>query len=401
MNDALASRSCPVCDGTRRELLFEQRFDALSEGGLTQGYEVVACEDCGFAFADRLPPQSHFDRYYAEMSKYEYEDRGGRESPTDLARFEAIAEEARPFITQPDARILDLGCSTGRLLAILREKGFPNVAGLDPAPGCAREARALYDVPVFTGSLTANNLPAEPWDFILMIGVLEHIRDLDPALATLRGMLRPGGRILMEVPDARGFADWPDAPFQQFSTEHICFFSRASLTNLMARGGFRVVNHRVLARHYTPSTVMPVVSSVFERVEEPWGRPPREPDAETAPALRRYIERSRVVEARLHRVIDELADARRRILVWGVGTHTQRLMETSRLPETDIAAFIDSNPKYQSGHLHGVPVIPPAALRGHSEPVLVSSRVFQGEIVAQIREDLRCPNELILLYDDT
>ncbi len=391
-------RPCPVCDSARKETLFTQKFDALSEGGLTRGYDVVVCAGCGFAFADRLPAQIDFDRYYAEMSKYEYEQRGGKESPSDLARFEAIAEEVRPFIPGPDARILDLGCSTGRLLAILRDKGFPQVSGLDPSPGCAREARELYNVPVFTGSLTKNNLPPGPLDVILMIGVLEHIRDLDPALAILHDMLRPGGRILMEVPDATGFADWTDAPFQQFSTEHICFFSAVSLNNLMMRGGFRLVRERVLARNYTPSTVMPVVSSVFERTDEEASLAPAF-DAATRPALERYIGHSRAVEERIHQVIDRLVASGRPILVWGVGTHTQRLMETSRLAAANILAFIDSNAKYQSRQLHGLPIISPSALRGHPEPVLISSRVFQGEIATQIREELGCSNEFILLYE--
>jgi 2-polyprenyl-3-methyl-5-hydroxy-6-metoxy-1,4-benzoquinol methylase len=391
------ARACPVCDGERKKILFSQKFDALSDGCLTRGYDVVVCLDCGFAFADGLPPQSSFDRYYAEMSKYEYEQRGGQESPADLARFEAIAEEARPFIPSTDSYVLDLGCSTGRLLAILREKGFTNVCGLDPAPGCAREARELYDVPVFTGSLAENNLPPRPFDFIVMIGVLEHIRDLDPALATLSKMLRPSGRILMEVPDATGFADWPDAPFQQFSTEHICFFSSISLTNLMARGGFKLIHEHVLWRHYTPSTVMPVASNIYERAEDLAKGTPTF-DTATRPALERYIEQSRAVENRIHAVIDEIVSSGRAILVWGVGTHTQRLMETSRLSKANVVAFIDSNAKYQSRTLHGLPIIAPSELRSRPEPVLISSRVFQGEIAAQIRDELKCPNELLQLY---
>ena len=41
----------------------------------------------------------------------------------------------------------------------------------------------------------------------------------------------------------------------------------------------------------------------------------------------------------------------------------------------------------------------PEALRDRREPVLISSRVFQNEIADQIRNDLNCANELILLYD--
>ena len=45
-------------------------------------------------------------------------------------------------------------------------------------------------------------------------------------------------------------------------------------------------------------------------------------------------------------------------------------------------------------------MIAPSDVVGRSEPILVSSRVFQHEIVRQIREDLRLSNELILLYSD-
>ena len=37
-------------------------------------------------------------------------------------------------------------------------------------------------------------------------------------------------------------------------------------------------------------------------------------------------------------------------------------------------------------------------LRQRTEPVLISSRVFQKEIAAQIRQQLRCQNPIILLY---
>ncbi|HET6900052.1 MAG TPA: hypothetical protein VFK70_16995, partial [Vicinamibacteria bacterium] len=90
-------------------------------------------------------------------------------------------------------------------------------------------------------------------------------------------------------------------------------------------------------------------------------------------------------------------DSRTPLIVWGVGTHTSRLLATSRLAEAHIVAFIDSNVHFQNKELIGVPVLPPSALQGRGERVLVSSRPFQAEIAEQIRA-LGCPNELILLY---
>jgi hypothetical protein len=49
--------------------------------------------------------------------------------------------------------------------------------------------------------------------------------------------------------------------------------------------------------------------------------------------------------------------------------------------------------------MHDVPIIAPEALRGRSEPILISSRVFQHEIVHQIRDGLGLHNDIITLYE--
>ena len=102
---------------------------------------------------------------------------------------------------------------------------------------------------------------------------------------------------------------------------------------------------------------------------------------------------------RLHERIAAIAVSGRPIIVWGVGTHTTRLMATSALADANIVAFIESNARYHGKSLLGRPIWAPAALHERTEPVLVSSRVFQQEIATQVREGLGCANELILLYD--
>ena len=91
-------------------------------------------------------PQATFDTYYRDLSKYEYDQREGVESPFDLERFRQNVAEARVFIPGPDARILEIGCSTARLLSLLKEAGFGNLLGLDPSPSCARAAKRLYGI---------------------------------------------------------------------------------------------------------------------------------------------------------------------------------------------------------------------------------------------------------------
>ena len=389
-------RHCPICGCKSSKLLFTQQFSEMSSGSLMKSYDVVVCADCRFAYADNIPDQAAFDVYYRSMSKYEHQHRDGVESPYDLARFRSNANTIKDLIPSPTSRILDIGCSTGRLLSLVREFGFPNVMGLDPSPACAEAARRLYGIQVLTGALAGLSVD-ERFDFLILVGVVEHIMDLTATIAKLKDILTPEGRVFIEAPDATRFAGTPDAPFQQFSTEHINFFSAASLANLMRANGFVEVLSSHTTHEQSHGTFMPVVAGVYQRDDKT--SVPLEPDANTEECLNEYIHQSRSVENRLQQVIDDIADSGKPIIVWGVGTHTLRLLETSRLSEAKICCFVDSNPRYQGKQIHGTPIVSPSELKQRSEPILISSRVFQREIEHQIREDLGRSNELITLYE--
>lgn len=365
-----------------------------------EGYDVVVCERCGFGYADRIPEQSVFDAYYRDMSKYEYQDRGGEVTDHDLARFREIVDTIRPHLPSPDVRLLDVGCATGQLLALFKESGFPNVTGLDPSPACADVGRRMFDIRILTGTLadaSRDKANERQFDGIILIGVLEHVRDLKAALEGVRRLLSPGGLVYMEVPDSTGFAGRPDAPFQEFSTEHINYFSSTSLTNLMDRFGFSVILSQKLTRPQSRSTIIPALTAIYGIGEVRPGHPPTF-DAETESGLAEYIQLSRRTDGSIQKMIDRLVADKKPIMIWGVGTHTLRLLETSRLGQANIIAFVDSNPRYQGQELYGRLVLAPVDLHERHEPILISSRVFQAEIEDVIRQALGLNNKIIKLY---
>ncbi|HEX9368371.1 MAG TPA: class I SAM-dependent methyltransferase [Vicinamibacterales bacterium] len=398
MTAAYPPRDCPICGGAARRVYFHQEFAAVDQATPVTGYDVVVCARCGAGYADGIPDQAAFDRYYRDMSKYEYAQRSGAESEYDSRRLTLIADVVAPHVVSPSARILDVGCASGRLLANLRDRGFARVTGLDPSPACAAAAARLYAIDVRTMTLEGIAATGEQFDVVIMVGVLEHLRDLDDAFKHIDALLPAAGLLYVEVPDVTTFADWPNAPYQDFSTEHINFFSPVSLDNLMLRHGFTRVFLEQNHREQSYKTVMSNVSAVYRKGAAPiLGELPF--DRATAAGLERYIAGSAADDARLRAAIDAVVDGRRPILVWGVGTHTSRLMATSRLAEADIVAFIESNSRYHGKTLQGRLILAPEALRSHPEPVLISSRVFQKEIADQIRTGLGCPNELIVLYN--
>jgi len=310
---------------------------------------------------------------------------------------DVIAELVAPLIPNETARILDVGCASGRLLYLLARRGYHNVTGLDPSPGCVQTARRLYDIDVVQGHLGQLPTLPYPFDVVILVGVLEHIRDLTEAMTRIRSIMAPGGIVYVEVPDALEFVRWPNAPFQDFSVEHINFFSPTSVANLFAVHGFATVfvqqNHRHQAYRTTMSNVSAVVGVLGPHTRTVTF------DEHSRPALQQYIDNCTAEERRLHQRIDELVESRRQIVVWGVGTNTTRLLTTSRLPEANISAFVDSNAKYHGKTVACRPIVSPITLHDRNEPILIVSRVFQTEISRQIRDTLGPNREIITLYE--
>ncbi len=361
-----------------------------------EGYDVAICETCGGGFADGIPGQEIFDRYYRDMSKYAQPQTAGRINATDAERFRQIVDLVSPHLPLGQ-HLADIGCATGGLLAEFQRRGYQNLTGFDPSLDCAETARSLYGIQVKQATIKNLHEITDRFDAVILTGVLEHLADVDASLESLVHLLRPEGHLYFEVPDASSYDQWFSAPFQFFSMEHVNFFSPKSLSNLLARHGFECVFVERVKRFLGPTAVEPAVAGLFRRTEK---KVAISRDDETGPALRRYIEISRQMESRIHGIVDGLVERQVPLAVWGTGTHTLRLLKTSTLPKANIVAFLDSNPAYQGQQLNGVPILSPDQFKCSDAAVLISSHVAEREICEQIREVRRWPNEVIRLYEN-
>lgn len=394
---AFPPRPCPVCGATAPRPVYRQRFAGMSGAAtMLRGYTVAVCGECGAGYADDIPGQDVFDAYYREMSKYEAAPvvvpGGGM-----AGKYRRAAAAVRPELASPAARVLDVGCATGDFLAALREQGCENLLGLDPSAACADFAWRQHGVRVVNQSLAEVTAAKPPFDLVTLTGVLEHIRDVAGVLGLIRASLAPGGLVFFTLPDATRFLTQPNAPFQDFSVEHINFFSPTSLTRLLAAAGFAPVFVRRETAALSETAVEPGIWGLFRKADAPPADRPF--DAETGPALDQYVRHGTRIEAKVHAVLEALATDRRPVLVWGTGTHTLRLLELSPLGRVDVRAYIDGNPRYHGRDIGGVPIIAPADVRGRPEAILVSSWVHQPAIVRTIRDDMRLPNDVLTLYD--
>jgi SAM-dependent methyltransferase len=214
--DPATRRPCPVCGARSTEVLHRLALRTPDGHPLQGGYPVVSCLACGTGFADVDVDVRYYDRYYARLARYATEAGAGgdgpAEDPSATARCDESADVVAALVGRTTARILDIGCANGTLLAALRRRGFEDLGGVDPSPAAARAA-ATQGVRVDVGTVTA--LPGDlgRFDCVCLTGVLEHLWDPSSAIGTAASLLRPGGILYVEVPDAARYLDPYIAPF--------------------------------------------------------------------------------------------------------------------------------------------------------------------------------------------
>ncbi|MDR0777708.1 MAG: class I SAM-dependent methyltransferase [Azonexus sp.] len=362
-------RPCPVCLADSPEELYLN--DMATVDDLDLSYRVARCQHCGFHYAADLAQPATYDAYYRDLSKYDLPPTGNFPSPLEHHRASAALEICRPHIPA-DATVADIGCGRGALLHTFHGAGHRRLFGLDPAPA---GAASLGIGTVRRGGIgdAAHQLPLEELDLVCLTGVLEHLPELHGDMFRLTAFLAPRTRVLIEVPALERFVRPQMEPFGEFSLEHLQYFSRQSLTRLMAGLGYAPLAIDILPLRGASDSLF----GLFERAEPP----PAAYDKEPAADMATYIKTSR---RRLDEVLKRLVAAPPQFALYGAGSYSARLLP--KLAELGLLArikcIVDGNPNLQGKKLGEFSVHSPAVLDKDSTlPVLVSSFHAQAAIV--------------------
>lgn len=149
-------------------------------------------------------------------------------------------------ILSTDAKIIDIGCNDGKFLSHLRETGFTNLVGLEPTKNMSSVAIAsgFKVFNTFLDVSTADEivLGEGKFDCVIIRQVLEHIADLENFGLAIQRLVKPGGVIAIEVPDAELNFRGPDYALWE---EHVNYFTIKSLEIFLQLNGMKLVDSYV------------------------------------------------------------------------------------------------------------------------------------------------------------
>jgi 2-polyprenyl-3-methyl-5-hydroxy-6-metoxy-1,4-benzoquinol methylase len=233
---------CKLCGSTSRN-------DVLR---ISDAFSLVRCGDCGLVATFPPVPATEIGRYYP-ASYYGENNR----------RFNALLEGLIPFFRNrraraiekfvPKGRILDVGCGRGILPTLMRERGW-EVDALEFSETAARHARDELQLPVFVGDFVQSPYPDSSFDAVVLWHVLEHLPDPAAAIRRARQILRPGGFLIVAVPNFESLQarctgrHW----FHLDVPRHYHHFGLTVLRRLLTTNGFSIVDVSHLSIEYNP-----------------------------------------------------------------------------------------------------------------------------------------------------
>lgn len=152
-------------------------------------------------------------------------------------------------IIRPNSRVLDLGCGSGQLGALLRKNKNCYVCGVELDKELKEKAIAQLDSVICEDIVNVNLLSFnDKFDYVVCADVLEHTLDPVPILHAIKNFLNPQGYLLVSVPNVANWririgllmGNFEYSPFTIMDPGHLRFYTKATARRLLEDSGYTV-----------------------------------------------------------------------------------------------------------------------------------------------------------------
>lgn len=259
------SGECPICDGKELSLYrpVAQKGRPLNPSITNPSYGIpenlVRCLRCGVVFANPLPSEETLRSLYGKMKDETYlEEEEGRRR---------MAEESLLLMERfvRPGRLLDVGCFSGFFLDVAQKRGWEGI-GIEPSSWARKFAEEKFGLQILERTLKEASFPEATFDAVSLIDTLEHLRDPKGDLLEARRILKPEGVLYLSAPDIGSLAArLLGNRWWGFRQEHLVYFSKKTLSDLLEKVGFVILSRRAYRRVFT-------IEALLRRLKEmsPW-----------------------------------------------------------------------------------------------------------------------------------
>lgn len=265
--------ACELCGSASSEIYIKGAKELYN--GMDEWFDVVRCLDCGFVFTNPRPTPETIGYFYPDSASY-YQPKStkiiagieknsitrnslrrsiiGNYFGYNFKKFPKILDfipylwlRKKIFLAHfptfiEGGRLLDIGCSWGGYLLLMKQMGW-DVYGVElnaRAASFAEKDLGLSNV--FCGFFDDLEYADDFFQVIHMGMVLEHLYKPVRILRKINRMLKEKGQLILSVPDITGFEAmvFKDKCYTLQVPQHLSHFSPATISRALQETGFKV-----------------------------------------------------------------------------------------------------------------------------------------------------------------
>jgi len=239
--------NCPICKSEKCTQFISTH--AMMHKPNEERYNFSKCKGCKSVFLKNPVQEKEISRYYTE-SYLPYRGSGAwgkfrsfvdnHDVKLDRKRAKFVSHLVKNMQT---FRILDVGCGDPSFLNIVQQKMKADCTGIDFSDeGWKNEEYLLLDL---IKSPFKDFQPNEPYDIITMWHYLEHDYNIHETAEKLYKSLKPGGKLIIEVPDYKSLTARRQKEFWQgwHSPRHLTLFSNKGFRALFPKDKWKIRKH--------------------------------------------------------------------------------------------------------------------------------------------------------------
>jgi SAM-dependent methyltransferase len=299
--------SCILCRSNRLKTLWASSFQEdsvraqLERGGYSGNplavlqdstFSRVQCQNCTMAFQLDILSDEWLKVLYGKWISSEQiaKVQAARGSSLFLEGIQNIKHGLRlrkllGAAANESPQLLDFGCGDGKFLKAANLLGFESF-GVDFSESRRSRSHQLGDITLYSNlEDLQQDLPVADrlsesrsegrFDAVTLFQVLEHLANPIKTLQQLSAVLKPGGILVVEVPDCKGIGDIPTTPDEHSKIdplEHINHFTPRTLTAMCEEVGFiPIAPGAAYVSAGLPAVIKAAIGSVVRHpIFKPW-----------------------------------------------------------------------------------------------------------------------------------
>ena len=237
--------------------------------------EAAGCRRCGLVFLNPVMSAEAYGRFYASTYRPLVSAFHGRliDAVTIQDEQRQYAGERLAFVEPhvdavPGGTLLDIGGSTGVVAHAFAQRLGLRATVIDPSPLEAAQAARL-GIETITGLVESVDLSARRFDVVIVCQTVDHLLDISGTLRRVRALLRPTGRLFIDIVDFRAayLRNW--SVEDAVKIDHPYYLTEATMSAYLERCGFEVLAVDYAADHLHVGYVCRQGAGAADAVPEP------------------------------------------------------------------------------------------------------------------------------------